>query len=157
SIQQATVDHNIQVLEEHLFFIRSRTAELNDELSALDAKEEKYIADIQQEASLTVAATSADGATDLNPSAAEIAAILDTINLGITTEQTAMNDAIQAKCVEVNATLVQCAKELGDSASRPVAARAAHVTTKRLGEGVGAIAAGGRKAATLLNPMNWRK
>jgi len=157
SIEQAVVDRNILALEEQLLFIRSETAVLNGKLSALEAQECEYVAMIQSAAGLNLAATNGDAAIDLNPAAGEIAAILDEINLGITTEQTAMNDAIQARCVLVNAALEQCTGSLGESASRSIGTRAAHKTTKRLGEGVEAIAAGGRKAATLLNPRNWGK
>jgi chromosome segregation ATPase len=155
SIEQAVVDRNILALEEQLLFIRSETAVLNGKLSALEAQECEYVAMIQSAAGLDLAATNGDAAIDLNPAAGEIAAILDEINLGITTEQTAMNDAIQARCVLVNAALEQCTGSLGESASRSIGTRAAHKTTKRLGEGVGAIAAGGRKVATLMNPRNW--
>ena len=155
SIQQAVVDRNILSLEEQLLFIRSETAKLNGKLSALGAQENEYIARIQTAAGLDLAATNGDAAIDLNPAAADIAAILDEITAGIATEQTAMNDAIEARCVEFNTTLEECTKSLGESASRPIGTRAVNKTTKRLGEGASAIAAGGRKAMSLIDPRKW--
>ena len=141
-------DGNIDSLEKQLESITSATAVLNGKLSALGAEEDKYIAQIQTAAGLDLAATNGDAATDLNPAAAAIAAILDEITSGIATEQTAMNDAIEARCVEFNATLEECTKALADSASRPIGTRAAHKTTK-------AFVAVGNKAKGLFNPQNW--
>lgn len=155
SVQQAVVDRNILALEEQLLFIRSETAVLNGKLSALGAQENDYIAQIQTAAGLDLAATNGDAAIDLNPAAADIAAILDEITAGITSEQTEMNAAIEARCVQFNTTLEECTKSLGESASRPIGTRAVNKTTKRLGEGASAIAAGGRKAMSLIDPRKW--
>ena len=130
SISTKVVETNIGMLVSQLSIIRRATDDLNEKLSNLASQEDKYIAQIQTAAGMNLAATNGDAATDLNPAAAGIAAILEEITAGIDTEQTAMNEAIEARCDIFNATLERCTKLLGKSASRSVGVRAAHKTTK---------------------------
>jgi hypothetical protein len=104
------------------------------------------VAQIQTIAGLGAAASNGDVATDLNPAAGKIAAILDEITATINADQETMNLAIEDRCAKFNATLLECTIALGDSAHRNIGSRAAHKATKVV-----------QNVANKLNPIRfWR-
>jgi hypothetical protein len=146
SIESEVVGSNTLTLEDHLKFVQGETARLCDELSGLAAKEDDYVAQIQTIAGLGAAASNGDVATDLNPAAGKIAAILDEITATINADQETMNLAIEDRCAKFNATLQECTIALGDSAHRNIGSRAAHKATKVV-----------QNVANKLNPIRfWR-
>jgi predicted nucleic acid-binding Zn-ribbon protein len=146
SIESEVVGSNTLTLEDHLKFVQGETARLCDELSGLAAKEDDYVAQIQTIAGLGAAASNGDVATDLNPAAGKIAAILDEITATINADQETMNLAIEDRCAKFNATLLECTIALGDSAHRNIGSRAAHKATKVV-----------QNVANKLNPIRfWR-
>jgi hypothetical protein len=142
SISMTTVDANILQLEAHLLFITQQTATLNARLTDLPASQAEYVARIQTASGVGLAATNGDGASDLNPSAAEITAILAELSAGITAEQNTMSALIIAKAADFDATLESCTVALGQSANRSIGSRAAHKAAKTvtgLAQGVASL------------------
>lgn len=152
SIEEKTVVSNITNLEQQLDFILIQTSEINGKLTDLPLVQDQFIAQMQSTSGVGVATTNGDGASELNPSAAGIAALLAGLDADIKAEQEAMSTLLIAKGNEFNDTLLECVKALDESAGRSLAIRAAHKTTKMAEKGLRTVG----ESATLIGKAFWR-
>jgi hypothetical protein len=84
-------------------------------------------------AGVSIAATNGNGASDLNPSAVEIAKLLSQLDEDIKAEQGDMSTKIKEKGEDFNRILQLCSEELKISANRSGLDRFAHLIAKRTG------------------------
>jgi len=133
SVQTTTVKSNTTNLEEQLDYILAETKKISDKLTELPSKQGEFIAAIQAAQSVSIAATNGNGASDLNPSAGEIAKLLSQLDEDIKTEQGDMSTKIKEKGEDFNRILQLCSEELKTSATRSGLDRFAHLIAKRTG------------------------
>lgn len=133
SVQTITVDSNTTNLEKELDYILAETKLLNDKLTNLPLEQDAFIANIPVSAGVSIAATNGNGASDLNPSAVEIAKLLSKLDEDIKAEQGDMSTKIKEKGEDFNRILQLCSEELKISANRSGLDRFAHLISKRTG------------------------